>query len=270
TARGRGLPPLPLQPQDAAPTGGRIAAALHGTPRQDVIHLGVKPSNVMMRDCCEAVLIDFGFSHHLRLPDLLAEEFPGPMGTGAYIAPEQLLGERSDPRSDIFALGVLMYFFVTGERPFGEPETLRGWRRRLYGDPVPPRARRPDCPPWLQEVILRCLEVDPARRHPTAAQLAFDLQHPGQIAITARGERTQRPGLVAAAAARPWGGRRRGACRRGASGWCGRGRGRASCMTRRSSGRPSPLRGGRSIWPRRCALPCGASCRPIRTPASSA
>src|SRR5262245_53677458 len=194
------LPGLPLPAEEVATIGGRIAAALHDIHRQDVIHLDVKPSNVMMRDGGEAVLIDFGFSHHLRLPDLLAEEFPGPMGTGAYIAPEQILGERSNPRSDIFALGVLMYFFVTGERPFGDPETVRGWRRRLYSDPVPPRARRPDCPQWLQEVILRCLEVEPARRHPTAAQLAFDLQHPGQIAITARGERTRRPGLVAAAA----------------------------------------------------------------------
>lgn len=190
------LPKLPLPVEEVPTIGARIAAALHDVHRQHVIHLDLKPSNVMMRDSGEAVLIDFGFSHHVRLPDILAEEFPGPIGTGAYIAPEQLLGERSDPRSDIFAVGVIMYFFLTGERPFGDPQTMAGWRRRLHAEPVPPRARRADCPAWLQEIILRCLEVDPAQRHSTAAQLAFDLMHPAQVAVTARGDRTTRPGLL--------------------------------------------------------------------------
>ena len=69
----------------------RIAAALHDIQAQHVIHLDVKPSNIMVRDDGEVVLIDFGLSHHLELPDLPAEEFDGPIGTGAYISPEQLL-----------------------------------------------------------------------------------------------------------------------------------------------------------------------------------
>jgi len=192
------LPKLPLPADEVAALGAKIAIALHDVHRQDVIHLDLKPSNVMLRSTGEAVLIDFGFSHHAKLPDLLAEEIPGPIGTGPYIAPEQLFGNRSDPRSDIFALGVLMYFFTTGERPFGDPEGVRQWRRRLYQEPPPPRALKPDCPTWLQEVILRCLEIDPRRRHATAAQLAFDLQHPQQIPITVRGKRTQRGSPLAA------------------------------------------------------------------------
>ena len=70
----------------------------------------------------DAVLIDFGLSRHDQLPDLVAEEAQGPVGTGAYISPEQVLGERGDPRSDLFALGVILYFLATGERPFGEPQ----------------------------------------------------------------------------------------------------------------------------------------------------
>jgi non-specific serine/threonine protein kinase len=203
------LPQLPLPPEEVAALGAKVAAALHDIHRQDVIHLDVKPSNVMLRESGEAVLIDFGFSRHAHLPDILAEEFPGPIGTGPYIAPEQLLRNRSDPRSDIFALGVMLYFFATGERPFGDPQTVRAWRRRLYRDPVPPRGRRSDCPPWLQEIILRCLEIEPERRHATAAQLAFDLQQPEQIEITARGERTRRGHVIStvgrwfAAARRP-------------------------------------------------------------------
>jgi serine/threonine protein kinase len=108
------------------------------------------------------LLIDFGLAHHARLPDLMQEEFRLPYGTAPYMAPEQIMGVRRDPRSDLFALGVLMYFFATGVRPFGDPKGLRGLKRRLWRDPVPPRKLRPDLPPWLQELILRCLEVNPA------------------------------------------------------------------------------------------------------------
>ena len=90
----------------------------------------------MFRAIGECVLIDFGLSHHNQLPDLLQEEFRLPYGTAPYMAPERLLGVRDDPRSDLFSLGVLLYFFTTGERPFGESETLRGMRRRLWRDPL--------------------------------------------------------------------------------------------------------------------------------------
>jgi nucleotide-binding universal stress UspA family protein len=133
------------------------------------------------------------------LPDLVKEEAEGPVGTGAYVAPEQVLGERSDPRSDLFALGVILYFLATGDRPFGEPQRADNWRQRLWRDPVPPRGRNPAVPPWLQEIILRCLEVDPEARYATAAQLAFDLQHPDQVVLTQRASRMRRDGIFAVA-----------------------------------------------------------------------
>ena len=142
------------------------------------------------------MLIDFGLSHHNQLPDLLQEEFRLPYGTAPYMAPERLLGVRDDPRSDLFSLGVLLYFFTTGERPFGESETLRGMRRRLWRDPYPPRKLKADYPPWLQEIVLRCLEIEPVWRHPTASQLAFDLAHPDQVKLTARSERLRRDPLT--------------------------------------------------------------------------
>src|SRR5207248_2750574 len=109
-----------------------------------------------------------------------------------YMAPEQILGKRKDPRSDLFALGVLLYFFSTGVRPFGDPKGKRALHRRLWRDPVPPRKLRADYPLWLQEIVLRCLEVDPERRHPTAAQLALDLRHPEQVKLTFRSDRQKR------------------------------------------------------------------------------
>ena len=187
---------LPLPYAEVADIGGKIAAALDDVHRQHVIHLDVKPSNILFRPTGEAVLVDYGLSHHDQLPDLMQEEFRLPFGTAPYMSPEQLLGVRNDPRSDIFALGALLYFFSTGVRPFGESETMRGMRRRLWRDPVPPRRSKPDYPPWLQEIVLRCLEIEPAWRYPTAAQLVFDLSHSSQVKLTKRSERLKRDPLT--------------------------------------------------------------------------
>jgi len=187
---------LPLAYEEASAIAGKIALALADLHRQNVIHHDIKPSSIMFRPGAEAVLIDFGLSHHNHLPDLLQEEFRLPYGTAPYMAPERLLGVRDDPRSDLFSLGVLLYFFTTGERPFGETEMLSGMRRRLWRDPYPPRKLRPDYPPWLQEIVLRCLEIEPVWRYPTASQLAFDLGHPDQVKLTARSERLARDPLT--------------------------------------------------------------------------
>jgi eukaryotic-like serine/threonine-protein kinase len=183
---------LPLPYEEAGVIAGKVAVALADLHRQNVIHHDIKPSSIIFRPSGEAVLIDFGLSHHNQLPDLLQEEFRLPYGTAPYMAPERLLGVRDDPRSDLFSLGVLLYFFTTGVRPFGETETVRGMRRRLWRDPYPPRKLRPDYPPWLQEVVLRCLEIEPVWRYPTASQLAFELAYPDQIKLTARSERLSR------------------------------------------------------------------------------
>jgi nucleotide-binding universal stress UspA family protein len=189
------LDEAPLAIDEVIEIGSRVATALHDLHRQHLVHLDVKPSNIMFRPDGTAVLVDFGLSRHDHLPDLLEEEFSLPMGTGPYMSPEQVQYVRNDPRSDLFALGVMMYHFTTGERPFGSPTAVRGLRRRLYVDPVPPRAIRADCPPWLQEVILKCLEVKPERRWQSAAQLALALQDPLQVPLTARAQRMQTSGV---------------------------------------------------------------------------
>lgn len=181
--------PLPIA--EVVRIGGAIAIALADLHRQKVVHLDLKPENVMMTPN-GAVLLDFGLSRHAELPDLLGEESSAPMGTAAYIAPEQVLGDRSDPASDIFALGCLLYQMATGEEPFGRPATLPGMKRRLYHAPRPPRALRPNMPAWLEEIVLRCLEVDRSRRYAEAAKVAFDLRHPDQV-VVARHRRPSAP-----------------------------------------------------------------------------
>ena len=191
------LKQLPMPVERVASIGISIADALQSLHDQGVVHLDVKPSNILFRPTGEAVLIDYGLAHHRDLPDLLQEEFRLPYGTAPYMAPEQVMGIRSDPRSDLFALGCLMYFFATGVRPFGDPQKLRGLKQRLWRDPVPPRKLNPDIPPWFQEIVLRCLEVKAGRRYPNAAQLAHDLRHPDQVRLTARAEKRERDGFFA-------------------------------------------------------------------------
>jgi nucleotide-binding universal stress UspA family protein len=181
----------PLAAGEVASIGARVAEALHDLHQQHVIHLDVKPSNILFRAGGQAVLVDYGLARHERLPDLLAEEFRLPLGTGPYISPEQVLHVRDDPRSDLFALGAVLYHLVTGQRAFGAPTSVSGLRKRLYLAPTPPRALNPQCPPWLQEIVLRCLEVDPEQRYGSAAQVAFDLTQPHTVALTARAQLTR-------------------------------------------------------------------------------
>lgn len=182
----------PIPPMEVAEIGAKVATALVDLHRQKVIHFDLKPSNIMIRDTGEVCFIDFGLSRHLGMPDLLEAEFRLPMGTAPYISPEQVRQNRSDPRSDIFALGVLLYHLATGERPFGLPRSQQALRTRLWRDPVPPRKLRPDIPVWLQEVILRSLEVDPAKRYQTPARVAFALQNPDAVILTARATKMKR------------------------------------------------------------------------------
>jgi eukaryotic-like serine/threonine-protein kinase len=156
---------------DIARLGASIARAAHSLHQQNTCHLDIKPANVLLHPDGHAVLLDFG--------------------SPAWIAPEQVVGVRGDPRSDIFAIGVMLYELATGELPFGNPQTDGGMRQRLWMDPPPPRRLRDDLPEWLQEVVLRCLEPEAAKRYPSAAHLAFDLEHPEQVKVTKRGKQLE-------------------------------------------------------------------------------
>ncbi|MGL4242115.1 MAG: protein kinase domain-containing protein [Beijerinckiaceae bacterium] len=189
-----GKAPLPID--EVVRIGAKTAEALEVIHRQNVVHLDLKPANLFLRDSGEVAFLDFGLSHSNVLPDLLAEEFKLPLGTGPYMSPEQVLGVRNDRRSDLFALGVMLYEFATGRMPFGEPATWKGMRKRLWRDPEPPRALRPETPEWLQEIILKLLNISPARRYATAGQLAFALKNPDSVTLTPYGQKTRRDGIM--------------------------------------------------------------------------
>ena len=194
--------PQPLALETVVQLGQALAQAAHSLHQQDCCHLDLKPANVVIRDDGRAVLLDFGLSCHAHYPDLLAEELRKAVGSPAWIAPEQIVGVRGDLRSDVFAIGVMLYELLTGRLPFGSPRTDGGMRQRLWMAPTPPRALRADVPDWLQEIVLRCLEPTAAQRYATAAELAFDLANPAQVPITRRGQRLR--GLPLRSQLRRW------------------------------------------------------------------
>jgi len=205
--RGKSLESLledaPIPPPEVARIGAAVADAIHSLHRQDAVHCDLKPDNVILRPDGEAVLIDFGFSWHARFPDLFAEEERFAAGSVPYLSPEQILGVRGDPRSDIFSLGVILYEMATGELPFGMPDSDGGLRQRLWDDPDPPALLEPAVTPVLQEIILRCLEPQAEHRYRSAAHVAFDLRNPAQVPLTDRATR-MRPGNFITRAGRWW------------------------------------------------------------------
>jgi eukaryotic-like serine/threonine-protein kinase len=185
----------PLALSEVVRVGAALADAVTSLHSQEVIHFDLKPENFILRGNGDAVVLDFGYARHARYPDLLGEEQHFAAGSAAYVSPEQLRNDRSDPRSDLFALGVLLYELATGLQPFGAPSTYAGMRDRLWRAPSPPRSVDERIPRWLQEVILRCLEPVADERYQSAAHIAFDLRHPDQVPLTRRAELTEGAGV---------------------------------------------------------------------------
>jgi len=166
-----------------------LLRAIQDLHSQEVIHLDLKPDNVLINDNNDVYIIDFGLAHHARYPDLLAEEMRKGIGSAPYISPEQIVGVREDSRSDIFSFGVILYEMLTGELPFENPQTLNGLKRRFWAQPTPPRALRQEIPPWLQEIILRCLEPYAKDRYQSATHIRQLIKEPTTIKLTERSER---------------------------------------------------------------------------------
>jgi nucleotide-binding universal stress UspA family protein len=175
--------------------GKGMAKAAHSLHKQNVCHLDLKPANMLLKPDNTVVMLDFGLSYHALFPDLMAEELRKAVGSPAWMAPEQVVGVRGDPRSDIFAIGVILYELVTGRLPFGNPSTKGGLRQRMWMTPRPPRSLQPDTPEWLQEIILRCLSPEAENRYPSAAHLLFDLAHPDQVKVTDLGSKIEPVGF---------------------------------------------------------------------------
>ncbi|MGJ4883159.1 MULTISPECIES: bifunctional protein-serine/threonine kinase/phosphatase [unclassified Bradyrhizobium] len=146
----------------------RAVVALH---RAGIIHRDIKPDNVILLENGGLRLIDLGVARVPRFEDFPAEDIPG---TPSYMAPELFAGKPGDEASDLFALGVTVYRMFTRSYPFGEIEPFS---RPRFGKPVPISRYRPELPAWLDAVIGKALNVDPAQRYGDAIEFAHELEN---------------------------------------------------------------------------------------------
>ncbi|MDD2902410.1 MAG: protein kinase [Syntrophales bacterium] len=138
--------------------------------RHRIMHRDIKPNNIIIQPDGVLKLLDFGAAKILKDKDISATV----VGSRPFMAPEQIMGE-SERRSDIWAIGVLMYLLYTGELPFySEVEKLL-IDMILEQEPLPPREENPEIPPALEEIILKCLKKKVEERYPDALALRDDL-----------------------------------------------------------------------------------------------
>ena len=165
-----------------------ICEALDYVHAQRVVHRDLKPENIMVDGDDRIKLIDFGIAGQSGARRLTFGKFSRVMGTPDYISPEQVKGKRGDGRSDIYALGVMLYEMLTAQTPFGGNDPFVTMNNRLVNHPVPPREIDPGIAPELQEIIYRALERDPKNRYATAREFANDLLHQDRVGVADRPE----------------------------------------------------------------------------------
>ncbi len=174
----------------AAKIALQVASAIEYIHGHGVIHRDLKPENIMVDTNDHIKLIDFGIAANLGSRRITFAKFSQTVGTPDYISPEQVKGKRGDARSDIYALGVMLYEMVTGKVPFTGPNAFVIMNDRLLNNPIPPREVDPAISPHLQEIIYRAMERDPNKRYANARELILDLEHQDKVGVAERPELT--------------------------------------------------------------------------------
>jgi len=174
----------PVPPRAAAELLRPIAAAMTAVHAADLLHLDLKPSNILLDSAAEAAwheacpkVADFGIARSLADRDTSATSLAGPWGTPSYMAPEQTTAARAGigAAADIHALGAILYELLTGRPPFQAASTLETLDHVRAQNPVPPRRLNPKIPRDLETIALKCLEKTPGRRYTSTHALADDL-----------------------------------------------------------------------------------------------
>jgi Protein kinase domain len=156
----------PLAPDRAAYLVDRILSALEHAHSAGVVHRDMKPANVMLAQRGRVKIMDFGVARALGADHNTADGYI--VGTPAYMAPEQVLGQQVDQRADLYSVGVIFYRLVTGMLPFEADSPMGMLQQQISQEPAPLRLHRADLPGWCQAIVERALSKSPADRFQTA------------------------------------------------------------------------------------------------------
>ena len=146
----------------------RATGLLH---RRNIIHRDIKPDNLLLDDNGELRLLDFGLAY---CPGLSVQAPGSVPGTPSFIAPEAFAGAEPTPRQDLYAVGVTLYYLLTGHYPYGE---IEAFQHRRFITPTAASRYRPDLPDWLDHTLEQALQADPDKRYETAEQWLLELEH---------------------------------------------------------------------------------------------
>ena len=170
----------PLAEREIVTLAGEVAAALEEAHERGVIHRDLKPANIMVTPKGRVKVLDFGIAKLSGTAgdiDPTATHSGGDfVGTLPYMAPEQVRGEAVDARTDIYALGVVIFEMATGRRPFDDTHTGRLTDAILHAPVTPPTKWQPKLNPEIERIILKCLDRDPESRYQSAKEVAIDLR----------------------------------------------------------------------------------------------
>ena len=178
----------PLPEREIVTLGADVAAALEEAHERGVVHRDLKPANIIVTPKNRVKVLDFGVAHlsgsGADIEQTATQTSGDFAGTLPYMAPEQVRGDLVDARSDIYALGVVLFEMATGKRPFDERQTGRLADAILHAPVTPPSRLQPRVNPELERIILKCLERDPESRYQSAKEVAIDLRRLGSPTTT--------------------------------------------------------------------------------------
>ncbi len=171
----------PLPTEQALDLARQICAALAYLHAEGVLHRDIKPENVLVTPEGKVKLLDFGIAVFASARRLTWGALSTAMGTPDYMAPEQIRGRRGDPRTDVYAVGTMLYEMLTAHLPYESPNPRALLRAKTDDEPRPPSWYVPGFDPSLEAILLRAIARNPRDRYPTAAELLRDLENPSAV-----------------------------------------------------------------------------------------